>query len=395
MIDSKVLINNHLNTRINMKKLKLFGIIILFLISCSPLKKSAVTRNSNPVIDIPNNSQLKDSTFSSVSNPVFDLSFINKVDKSYVDSLGNLFIADSILEKRLKSFLMLKQNDLIKLSMVDTITILNFNNIESATPDNQKISNIDALSYFRSLRILSIENNLVRNIQPVVTLSNLEELNISRNLITNISMIKDLNKLKKLNLYGNRVSNISSLSGLLELTDLNLWGNGVFKIESLKDLVKISYLNLGGNYIRDISPLNKMTKLNNLWLHGNLITNPEIIAGFGNNLITLSISKCGISDIHFLENCTQLKELVMFDNKIKDISPIYKMKNLNTFIARNNQIENIDVLADLVKDGALRARGKYGNSLNIDLQNNLIDYQTPNNMKIRNYLIDNVFKVEF
>ena len=386
-----------------MKNLKyIFIAIISLLISCSSLKNGSGTllikapeKSKTDINLTTDNSQRKVDSIAPVPPTKFDLSFLeNPGNKSYIDSLGNLIINDAVLGKRIRNFLKLQPNALITISAVDSVIKLDLNNHDNKTPDNQKISNIDALAYFKNLKILRINNNLVRNISPIENLNNLIELDLSLNRITNISVIKNLVKLNDLNLYGNGVSDISSLSNLKGLQKLNLWANGIFKIDSLKDLFELTNLNLGGNYIRDISPLRKMGNLRTLWLVKNLIQNPEIISECGANLTSLSIAKCGISDIRFLVNCTQLTELLIFDNQIEDVSVLEKMVNLNSFLAANNQISNIDVLPVLVKNGAFKVKGKFAENINIDLSNNKIDYQRPTNQKIKKYLIENVYKVK-
>ena len=86
--------------------------------------------------------------------------------------------------------------------------------------------------------------------------------------------------------------------------------------------------------------------------------------------------------------------MVIFDNQVEDISSIKRMGELNTLLAANNQISNIDVLAVLVKNGAFRGKGKFAENINIDLANNRIDHQTLINQKIEKYLIENAFKVK-
>jgi len=339
-------------------------------------------------------SQSKVDTVINTSQTEFDLSFLDKAsNKSYIDSAENLIISDPILKVKVKKILRLQPTASIPQSIIDTVTILSLGN-KSNIQETEKIKNIDALSYFKNLRILRIQNNSVRNIRPVEKLEHLIELDLSSNMVTNISAVKKLYNLKVLNLYGNSVSDISFLADLIELKELNLWANGIFKIDDLKNLVKMEDLNLGRNFILDISPLRQMNKLRMLWLIGNRIKNPEIISEFGSNLMALSVAQCGISDLRFLQNCVSLKELLIFENEVKDISALQNLVHLNTFLAANNKISNIDVLAVLVKKKAFYGKGKFAENINIDLSNNNIDYQLPTNQKIEKYLIDSVFKVK-
>jgi len=385
-----------------MNNLKLLFIAIgSLLITCSTQKKFVDTHLEKSKAGIQNEtispnqiSKSKVDTLINTSQTRFDLSFLDEAgNNSHIDSTGNLIISDPILKVKVKKILRLHPTASITQSIIDTVTIMSLGN-DNNTQEKEKIKNIDALSYFKNLRILRIQNNLVRNIRPVEKLEHLIELDLSRNMVTNITAVKNLYNLKILNLYGNSVSDISSLAGLKELIELNLWANGVFKIDDLKDLDKLTILNLGRNYIQDISPLRKMNELKTLWLIGNKIKNPEIISECGSNLMALSVAQCGLSDLRFLENCTQLKELLIFENEVKDISALQNLVHLNTFLAAKNKISNMDVLAVLVKNGAFKGKGKFAENINIDLSNNKLDYQLSSNQKIEKYLMDHVFKVK-
>jgi len=90
---------------------------------------------------------------------------------------------------------------------------------------------------------------------------------------------------------------------------------------------------------------------------------------------------------------------MIFDNKIKDISVLRNMHNLNVLLASNNQIENIDVIPFLVDKGAFLQDSKFRlksteTSTNIDLTNNSIDYRLDKNRTIKGYLIGKVAGVK-
>lgn len=329
----------------------------------------------------------------------FDLSFLEKTYQSYIDSAGAIIISDSILENRIKSALHIPEQGHIPASMADTLTVLDISS-PIRSQDNQKIKNIDALAFFRNLKRLNLNFNLIKDIQSLGQLTKLTVLSAQNNRIQDISALKELKNLQWLNLYSNAISDISCLTSLTELANLTLWDNGISDINSLERLEKLTSVNLGRNFIKDISPLKNCKKLKELWLYGNPLTNPEIISGLGESLETLSIAKCNLSDIQFLENCNHLQTLVIFDNAIKDISVLRNMTQLYVFLAPNNQIENIDVLAYLVDKGAFKKESKFRNSsnetgTNINLTGNKIDYQLEKNKKIKAYLNENVAGIKF
>lgn len=309
--------------------------------------------------------------------PTFDLSFLEKSKKSHIDSLGNIIIVDPILAIKIKAALSIPADGSIPSSLASNLKKLDIGD-KIQSMENQKIHNVDALVFFKNLTEIDAQNNLIKDISPLQELKNLQILN----------------------LYNNKVSDISCLSDLKELSDLNLWSNGISNISSLEGLDKLTNLNLGMNNIKNISPLQNCKNLKGLWLFANPVINPEIVSKLSGSLETLSISKCNISEIRFLENCAKIKTLMIFDNKIKDISVLRNMHNLNVLFASNNQIENIDVIPFLVDKGAFLQDSKFRLksteiSTNIDLTKNQIDYQLEKNQKIKVYLNEKVAGVKF
>lgn len=361
-------------------------LIVTFCLTVFPCQAETIRPNENSAIDPP------------TQETTPGLFLLKQSNQSAIDSSGMIIVADSILERRIKISLHIPENEPIPASIADTLTFLDVSSpIRSL--DHQKIRNIDALVFFKNLELLNLNFNLIDDIRSLGHLKKLTVLSAQNNRIQDISVMKELKNLKWLNLSSNEISDISCLSSLTKLTDLTLWNNRVNNIKSLEELKKLTSANLGKNFIKDISPLKNCKILKELWLYGNPLANPEIISELGESLETLSIAKCNLPGIQFLENCTHLQTLVIFDNAIKDISVLHKMTQLYVFLASNNQIDNIDVLADLVDQGAFKKESRFRNSsneigTNINLTGNPIDYQLEKNQKIKAYLNQNVAGVK-
>lgn len=115
---------------------KIFIVLIILgnlMVSCASQNKRFVTSALPSLPD----------TLVTTSERKFDLSFLDQeVKKSYVDSVGNLVIVDPVLDQRIRSFLTLCSTELLALSVVDTITVLDLSNKESVKVESQKIVNI-------------------------------------------------------------------------------------------------------------------------------------------------------------------------------------------------------------------------------------------------------------
>ncbi|MDP4183513.1 MAG: stalk domain-containing protein, partial [Bacillota bacterium] len=146
----------------------------------------------------------------------------------------------------------IKTNDVAKIDVLDA--------------SNKKISNLEGIQYFTSIRELNLEGNNIKEISKLATLKSLSYLYISKNQITDISPLSSLVNLKILMLWMNQISDISALGGMRGLEGLDLSENQVFDISPLKNLTDLQNLNLWSNPIIDISALKDHTSIKQLYL---------------------------------------------------------------------------------------------------------------------------------
>ncbi len=211
-------------------------------------------------------------------------------------------ISDPVLKKRIYEQLDKMEDETLRLADVKSVESLNFKYDQSKGTD--KITNINCLKYFTSLK----------------------ELNLGWQQVEDIKSLSKLKGLASLELPSNKISDVSSLSELtnLELLDLNF--NDISDITPLKDLLSLEQLRLSTNKISDCSALSKMKKLTDLLLSAN-------------NLSTVAITP--------LETLTQLKRLDITHNQVDDVKLINKLPNLTFLSLEYNPIANLHVLNNL------------------------------------------------
>ena len=75
------------------------------------------------------------------------------------------------------------------------------------------------------------------------------------------------------------------------------------------------------------------------------------------NLTTLSLTKCGLTDLDFLSGMTQLTTLYLPENAITDLNPLTGLTNLRTLYLDNNPLTDLSPLASLSGLSTLSLKG--------------------------------------
>ena len=75
------------------------------------------------------------------------------------------------------------------------------------------------------------------------------------------------------------------------------------------------------------------------------------------NLTTLSLTRCGLTDVNFLTGLTQLRSLYLSDNSISDASPLASIPSLRTVYLDRNPVADITPLTALPSLTTLSVQG--------------------------------------
>ncbi|GAB6611862.1 NEAT domain-containing leucine-rich repeat protein [Bacillus cereus] len=220
-------------------------------------------------------------------------------------------------------------------------------NLKSLTVANAKITDPSFFANLKQLNHLALRGNEFSDVTPLVKMDNLESLDLSNNKITNVAPLVEMKNVKSLYLSGNQIEDVTALSKMEQLDYLNLANNKITNVAPLSALKNVTYLTLAGNQIEDIKPLYSLP-LKDLVLTRNKVKDLSGIDQM-NQLNKLFIGKNQIEDVTPLTKMTQLTELDLPNNELKDITPLSSLVNLQKLDLEANYISDLSPVSKLNK----------------------------------------------
>ncbi|WP_439022838.1 NEAT domain-containing leucine-rich repeat protein [Bacillus thuringiensis] len=214
-------------------------------------------------------------------------------------------------------------------------------NLKSLTVANAKITDTSFFTNLKKLKHLALRANEIVDVTPLIKMDNLDSLDLSNNKITNVAPLVEMKNVKSLYLSGNQIEDVAALAKMEQLDYLNLANNKITNVAPLSALKNVTYLTLAGNQIEDIKPLYALP------------------------LKDLVLTRNKIKDLSGIEQMKQLEELWIGKNEIKDVTPLSKMTQLKVLNLPNNELKDITPLSSLV------------NLQKLDLEANYISDLTP------------------
>lgn len=205
------------------------------------------------------------------------------------------------------------------------------------------------------------DTNDITDLSPLQFFLDLESVRLYDNKVKDISVLKHLTKLKELNLSGNLVSDLSALKDLKYLEDLDLRKTEVTDLSPLnniKTLEKLTYGYMKNTETVDISQIKDLTNLKFLSLGSIKIKNLHLINNFINLEFFNTPSSITMEDMNTLTNLKKLKRLDLGDAKfITNIDFILNFPNMKDLFLNNTSIKDISVLKKLPKLTILNISG--------------------------------------
>ncbi|MGE6591235.1 NEAT domain-containing leucine-rich repeat protein [Bacillus mycoides] len=220
-------------------------------------------------------------------------------------------------------------------------------NLKSLTVANAKITDPSFFANLKQLNHLALRGNEFSDVTPLVKMENLESLDLSNNKITNVAPLIEMKNVKSLYLSGNQIEDVTALAKMEQLDYLNLANNKITDVAPLSALKNVTYLTLAGNQIEDIKPLYSLP-LKDLVLTRNKVKDLSGIDQM-NQLNKLFIGKNQIEDVTPLAKMTQLTELDLPNNELKDITPLSNLVNLQKLDLEANYISDLSPVSKLNK----------------------------------------------
>ncbi|WP_100619534.1 NEAT domain-containing leucine-rich repeat protein [Bacillus cereus] len=220
-------------------------------------------------------------------------------------------------------------------------------NLKSLTVANAKIKDPSFFANLKQLSHLALRGNEFSDVTPLVKMDNLESLDLSNNKITNVAPLTEMKNVKSLFLSGNQIEDVTALAKMEQLDYLNLANNKITNVAPLSALKNVTYLTLAGNQIEDIKALYSLP-LTDLVLTRNKVKDLSGIEQM-KQLEELWIGKNEIKDVTPLSKMTQLKQLHLPNNELKDITPLSSLVNLQKLDLEANYISDLSPVSNLKK----------------------------------------------
>lgn len=220
-------------------------------------------------------------------------------------------------------------------------------NLKSLTVANAKIKDPSFFTSLKQLKHLALRGNEFSDVTTLVKMDNLDSLDLSNNKITNVAPLIEMKNVKSLYLSGNQIEDVTALAKMEQLDYLNLANNKITNVAPLSALKNVTYLTLAGNQIEDIKPLYSLP-LKDLVLTRNKVKDLSGIEQM-KQLEELWIGKNEIKDVTPLSKMTQLKQLHLPNNELKDITPLSSLVNLQKLDLEANYISDLTPASNLKK----------------------------------------------
>ena len=193
---------------------------------------------------------------------------------------------------------------------------------------------------------LIFNGGAITDLSPLSALTQLQYLDLSQNNITNISPLSGLTNLERLFLYQNHIASITALQGMTKLQYVALSENSIKDLSPLNNHNALIYLEAHENQISSLPAFTGMTKLDTLDLGSNKLTSVAQLTGLSAPLV-LMLGGNQISTLTGLP--TSVTDLSIDQNKVSDLSPVAKLKNLEAISFSDNQVKDLSPLSGLPK----------------------------------------------
>lgn len=116
-------------------------------------------------------------------------------------------------------------------------------------------------------------------------------------------------------------------------------------IPSMHYFTDLEILSIDSNYLEDISNLASLTTLKSLWLNECFTIEDYTPISHLTNLIELKLGFNGIKNIEFIKTLSNLKNLFLCGNLIEDVIPLANLTNLVSIDLSSNPIKDVRPLA--------------------------------------------------
>ena len=271
------------------------------------------------------------------------LSFLRKAT-----SLERIIVSDNALKTLdgLQDMDSLNTLDVNNNSLSDISALKNCKELNLLYADNNKIGDISALKDCSSLWDVSFSNNRIEDVSALSTAVKLERLALDGNRISDLSAIRPCEEMRELNISRNQIPDLTYCENMLNLVTLKASENQISTLDGLQNVTQLETVFLDRNAISDISLLAKNDEhLKTLVLDNNQISDLSPLKAC-THLYAVSANNNRLSSLSGLENCSELYYISASGNQISDISALKACAALYAADLGENRITDVSALGE-------------------------------------------------
>ena len=226
---------------------------------------------------------------------------------------------------------------------------------------DSNVSDLTPLSDTTKLTWLELQNNSVSDLRPLAGNERMHYMYLTNNQLTNLDGCENMIELERLRAGHNQIENLDGLINVTQLKEITLSDNRVTDISVLaKSAGNLKAVLIDNNDIRDISALAGNPDMELVTMENNHISDISALAGMS-KLKYLSAYHNEITDITALGGCKALYYVDLGENQIADISPLVASAVTDrVLLLQNNRIADISTL---YRDTDYHYLSLYGNPI--------------------------------
>lgn len=243
--------------------------------------------------------------------------------------------------------------------------------------DNPGLTDLGKLSGLENLRQLEIANTGVKSLESVAV-PTLQQIDFSGTPVTDVAVLANCPELTTVSGSNSGVTEIASLARLTQLDSLNFSGCDLSGLspELRFEFLRLHTLNLQNTGITTLAPFSDLTQITTAYLGYNDLNNTELqilakstetlkyldLSGTGfqstgvaedtwidkcQNLRELYLNNTRLTDLSFTKDMTALTKLSAYSCGLQDISDLGRCTALTQLCLAENDMENLDGLAEI------------------------------------------------
>ncbi len=221
--------------------------------------------------------------------------------------------------------------------------------IVSLDIEDNAIPDLSPLQGFSLLATLDANDNQITDLSPLAGHEPLISLHVANNQITDLSPLAETPYLVSLSVADNDIESLLPLAGCKLLRAVSVQNNRLTSLTGLEEALELAFLRAEGNQITDLDGIANCTVLYVANLNDNALTNIDVLGKSAATLRYVFFDNNQVENIDALADTPELQYLSFDNNLVTTLAPLAHSTELVGISADNNRIVSIDALGNAQK----------------------------------------------